>query len=126
MAPLEQRICRQRNHEAPDSGIPKRKKTETRPRLSCKIEYWLRSNHSDKSIASEYFTGDHLSTSALLEERPREKHACGSGDQSPNENLFAGKTSFNVKEMPQYSGDQYRSEENAEKVSYPNLGRVHD
>ena len=36
---------RQRNHEAAKSGIPKRKKTETHPRLSCKIEYLLTSNH---------------------------------------------------------------------------------
>src|SRR6476620_11174435 len=50
---------RQRNHEAAKSGIPKRKKTKTYPRLSCKIEYLLTSNHSDGSIASEFFTGDH-------------------------------------------------------------------
>src|SRR6476659_8912239 len=49
---------RQRNHEAAKSGIPKRKKTKTYPRLSCKIEYLLTSNHSDGSIASEFFTGD--------------------------------------------------------------------
>jgi len=41
------------------SGIPKRKKT-THPRLSCKIEYLLTSNHRDISIASEYFTGDYF------------------------------------------------------------------
>jgi len=40
------------------SGIPKRKKTTTHPRLSCNIEYLLTSNHRDRSIASEYFTGD--------------------------------------------------------------------
>src|SRR5882724_4618139 len=49
---------RQRNHEASKSGIPKRKKTETHPRLSCKIEYLLRSNHRDRSIASKFFTDD--------------------------------------------------------------------
>src|SRR5258706_4213191 len=53
---------RQRNHEAAKSGIQKRKKTTTSPRLSCKIEYLLTSNHSDGSIASEFFTGDKLST----------------------------------------------------------------
>jgi hypothetical protein len=52
---------RQRNHEAPNSGIQKRKKTETHDRLSCKIEYWLRSNHRDRSIASEFFTDDYVS-----------------------------------------------------------------
>jgi hypothetical protein len=36
------------------------KKTETRPRLSCKIEYLLRSNHTDTSIASEFVTDDLL------------------------------------------------------------------
>ena len=55
---LRQRISRQRNHEAPKSGIPKRKKSETCPPHSCKIEYLLRSNHSDLSIASEFFTDD--------------------------------------------------------------------
>src|SRR4249919_2872758 len=49
---------RPRNHEAAKSGIPKRKKTTTHPRLSCKIEYLLTSNHRDGSIASEFFTGD--------------------------------------------------------------------
>src|SRR3954452_3579990 len=33
---------RQRNHEAAQSGIQKRKKTRTYPRLSCKIEYFSR------------------------------------------------------------------------------------
>src|SRR5258705_5275636 len=51
---------RQRNHEAAKSGIQKRKKTKTYPPLSCKIEYLLTSNHSDGSIASEFFTGDGL------------------------------------------------------------------
>src|SRR6516162_7147960 len=49
---------RQRNHEVAKSGIQKRKKTNTYPRLSCTIEYLLTSNHSDRSIASEFFTGD--------------------------------------------------------------------
>ena len=51
-------ISPKRNHEAAKSGIPKRKKTKTYPRLSCKIEYLLTSNRSDASIASEFFTGD--------------------------------------------------------------------
>src|SRR6476659_1043411 len=49
---------RQGNHEAAKYGIRKREKTKTYPRLSCKTEYLLTSNHSDKSIASEFFTGD--------------------------------------------------------------------
>jgi hypothetical protein len=49
---------RQRNLEPPKSGIPKRKKIEACPRLSCKIEYLLSLNYSDASIASEFFTGD--------------------------------------------------------------------
>src|ERR1700674_1267703 len=48
------------NHETPKSGIPKRKKIEACPRLSCKIQYLLASNHSDQSTASEYFTDDYL------------------------------------------------------------------
>src|ERR1700738_901957 len=51
---------RRRNHEPPKSGIPKRKKTATHNRLSCKIEYLLRSNHGDGSIASKFFTRDFL------------------------------------------------------------------
>ena len=39
-------------------SIPKRKKTNTHPRLSCKIEYWRTSNHSDGSVTSEFFTDD--------------------------------------------------------------------
>src|ERR1700691_874161 len=50
-----------RNHETPKSGIPKRKKIEACPRLSCKIQYLLASNHSDQSTASEYFTDDQVS-----------------------------------------------------------------
>ena len=34
-------------------------------RLSCKIDYLLRSNHRDRSIASEFFTDDYLSRSPL-------------------------------------------------------------
>src|SRR6202453_108362 len=48
-----------RNHETPKSGIPKRKKIEACPRLSCKIQYLLASNHSDQSTASKYFTDDY-------------------------------------------------------------------
>src|SRR5271169_3563953 len=49
-----------RNHETPKSGIPKRKKTEACPRLSCKIEYLLALNHRDTSITSEFFTDDYI------------------------------------------------------------------
>ena len=48
------------------SGIPKRKKTKTYPRLSCKIEYLLTSNHSDGSIASEFLTGDQIASNFIL------------------------------------------------------------
>src|SRR6478735_266382 len=66
---------RPRNHEAAKSGIQKRNKTTTHPRLSCKIEYLLTSNHRDGSIASEYFTGDGLrrtsrSLPLVLSQRP--------------------------------------------------------
>src|SRR5499426_3885944 len=43
---------RRRNHGPPKSGIPNRKKTGMHTRLSCKIDYLLRSNHRDRSIAS--------------------------------------------------------------------------
>src|SRR5712672_4541871 len=61
--PPDSESRRRRNHEPPKSGIPKRKKTATHNRLSCKIEYLLKSNHGDGSIASEFFTGDSLQTS---------------------------------------------------------------
>src|SRR6476646_10210303 len=57
---------RQGNHEVAKSGIRKRKKTKTYPRLSCKIEYLLTSNHSDKSIASKFFTGDSIFNRYIL------------------------------------------------------------
>src|ERR1700733_10187476 len=37
--PPDSESRRRRNHEPPKSGIPKRKKTATHNRLSCKIEY---------------------------------------------------------------------------------------
>src|SRR6476620_11588143 len=58
--PPDSESRRRRNHEPPKTGIPKRKKTATHNRLSCKIEYLLRSNHGDGSIASEFFTGDKI------------------------------------------------------------------
>src|SRR5260221_11277838 len=64
VAGLDQRLSsnnksrRQRNHELTKSGIPKRKKTDAHPRLSCKIDYLLSSNHSHASITSEFFTDD--------------------------------------------------------------------
>src|ERR1700722_9868909 len=51
--PPDSESRRRRNHEPPKSGIPKCKKTATHNRLSCKIEYLLRSNHGDGSIASD-------------------------------------------------------------------------
>jgi hypothetical protein len=57
--PPDNESRRRRNHEPLKSGIRKRKKTATHNRLSCKIEYLLRSNHGDSSIASEFFTGDY-------------------------------------------------------------------
>src|ERR1700674_3573191 len=53
------------NHETPKSGIPKRKKIEACPRLSCKIQYLLASNHSDQSTTSEYFTDDKIGFRSL-------------------------------------------------------------
>src|SRR6202045_356364 len=39
--PPDSESRRRRNHEPPKSGIPKRKKTATYNRLSCKIDYLL-------------------------------------------------------------------------------------
>jgi hypothetical protein len=52
---------RQRNHALPKCGIPKRRKTDTYPRLFRKFQYFLSLNYGDTSIASEFFTGDYLS-----------------------------------------------------------------
>src|ERR1700679_423205 len=56
-----------RNHETPKSGIQKRKKIEACPRLSCKIQYLLASNHRDQSTTSEYFTDDHVKMRNFVE-----------------------------------------------------------
>src|ERR1700691_964919 len=55
-----------RNHETPKSGIPKRKKIEACPRLSCKIQYLLASNHRDQSTTSEYFTDDSIVSPGMM------------------------------------------------------------
>src|SRR5215813_2525277 len=63
---------RRGNHGRPKSGIPKRKKTSTHTRLSCKIEYLPRPNQPDRSSASEFFTDDYLRVlkcPALLQHR---------------------------------------------------------
>src|SRR6476620_5449242 len=66
---------RQGNHEVAKSGIRKRKKTKTYPRLSCKIQYLLTSNHSDKSIASEFFTGDQCNFATAYLNRALKRNA---------------------------------------------------
>src|ERR1700730_15377650 len=71
--PPDSESRRRRNHEPPKSGIPKSKKTATHNRLSCKIEYLLRSNHGHSSIASEFFTGDYL---ADVPERLAKRRTC--------------------------------------------------
>ena len=40
---------------------PKTQENRAPPRLSCKIEYLLRSNYTDLSTASKFFTGNSLS-----------------------------------------------------------------
>jgi hypothetical protein len=65
---------RRRNHEPLKSGIPKRKKTATHNRVSCKIEYLLRSNHGDGSIASEFFTGDSFISVVFVFDDARLEH----------------------------------------------------
>ena len=58
MAVPLQRISPSKESRTAQIRDPKRKKTATHNRLSCKIEYLLRSNHGHSSIASEFFTGD--------------------------------------------------------------------
>src|SRR5258705_4487528 len=58
---LDSESRRQRSHEPRQPEVRKRKKSDIHTRLSCKIDYLLRSNHNDQSIASEFFTGDSIS-----------------------------------------------------------------
>ena len=51
-SPPDSESRRRRNHGPPKSGMPNRNKTGMHTRLSCKIDYLLRSNHRDRSIAS--------------------------------------------------------------------------
>src|SRR6202522_3781996 len=62
-----------RNHETPKSGIQKRKKIEACPRLSCKIQYLLASNHRDQSTTSEYFTDDDIGRRRTGRREPKRK-----------------------------------------------------
>src|SRR6516165_3265261 len=59
-SPPDSESRRRRNHGPPKSGIPNRNKTGMHTRLSCKIDYLLRSNHRDRSIASSFFTDDYV------------------------------------------------------------------
>jgi hypothetical protein len=86
------------------------------PRASILVEYEASAAHP---------VARHSRFAALSEKRQREKYAYDSSNQSFDENFSAGKTRLNVKEMPQHCGDQRRSEDSAEKVSHPNLDRVH-
>jgi hypothetical protein len=59
------------------------------------------------------------------EDGPREPHADDSGDQGADQNLLAAKAGFHVEKMPQQTGNQYRSAENAKEVAHFDLGRIH-
>src|SRR5579859_671325 len=72
--PPDSESRRRRNHEPLKTGIPKRKKTATHNRLSCKIEYLLRSNHGHSSIASEFFTGDELNLATAFPRLAKPEH----------------------------------------------------
>ena len=58
--PRQRNPRRQRNHEPPKSGIPKRKKTETHPGFLAKSNTCSGQITAHGSIASEFFTGDSL------------------------------------------------------------------
>src|SRR5262249_48984253 len=51
-SPPDSESRRRRNHGPPQTRNPKPQKTRMYTRLSCKIDYLLRSNHRDRSIAS--------------------------------------------------------------------------
>jgi hypothetical protein len=46
------------NHESLESKIPKRKKARPKTRLSCKIEYFIKTNYASLSGLSAFFTDD--------------------------------------------------------------------
>jgi hypothetical protein len=54
----QQRISPSKESRSRQIRNPKTQENQDHPRLSCKIEYLHTSNHSDESIASEFFTGD--------------------------------------------------------------------
>jgi hypothetical protein len=60
MGSPQHRISSARESQSANFRNPKRKKIQTRPRLPCKIQYLLTSNHRDKSSASEFFTDDQI------------------------------------------------------------------
>src|ERR1700678_493993 len=82
-----------RNHETPKSGIPKRKKIEACPRLSCKIQYLLASNHRDQSTTSEYFTDDEVRGGSLPPSPlPLVDPFCPAGGKRGHQNLSQHKS----------------------------------
>jgi hypothetical protein len=48
------------NHERPNNGIPKRKKTEASPQLSCKFNYAIELTYTLAISESAFFTDDIL------------------------------------------------------------------
>ena len=57
-----QRILPSKESRTAQIGNPKPQKTGMHTRLSCKIDYLVRSKHRDRSIASEFFTDDKLNS----------------------------------------------------------------
>ncbi|MGO4509411.1 hypothetical protein AB4Z51_20560, partial [Bradyrhizobium sp. 2TAF36] len=57
------------NHESPKSKILKRKKARSNTPLSCKIEYYIKTNSAYFSDQSAFFTDDHPRPTTRIEER---------------------------------------------------------
>jgi hypothetical protein len=54
------------NHESPKSKILKRKKARSNTPLSCKIEYYIKTNSAYFSDQSAFFTDDSKSKAASV------------------------------------------------------------
>jgi hypothetical protein len=65
------------NHESFKSKIPKRKKARSNIPLSCKIQYYIKTNFAYFSARSAFFTDDSLLLRLLNRLLRRKRHRLG-------------------------------------------------
>ena len=73
------KTLRPENHDAPENGIPKRKKTEVRPSLPGKTDYSIAMTYPLATARSAFFTGDSLfpGSQRIVETRSANPDAAG-------------------------------------------------